>query len=102
MCANKKKGGGGRREDTYAVDHQELSAHVLTGVAREEDDGSGKVARLAPPAGGYALRDLTETHGVLEELLVPKKFQQHYVQRHPKCNKVVRSDARETKGKTRR
>ena len=60
-----------RRRCTHPIDDEQLAADVLARGAREEDDGAGKVARLAPAPGGDALRDLAQAHRVCEQLLVP-------------------------------
>ena len=60
-----------RRRCTHPIADEQLAADVLARGAREEDDGAGKVARLAPAPGGDALRDLAQAHRVCEQLLVP-------------------------------
>lgn len=60
---------------TYTINDQQLSTHVLTCIAGEEDDWPCKVGGLAPSASRDTFRYLTKTCWVLEELFIPVSVQ---------------------------
>jgi hypothetical protein len=45
----------GEREDTYAIDDEQLAVHVLASVACEENDGSCEILGVTPAACRDAL-----------------------------------------------